>query len=72
MTLEEIEKLEFISEAKDGTGREFRGYYDKDTQNYHLVYVNQDGLLDFLSKHTADIKDGLFDPFVEVKLSNNI
>lgn len=67
ITLEEIEKLEFISETKDATGREFRGYYNKNNQNYHLVYVNKDGIIDFISKHTADIKGDLYDPFVDIK-----
>jgi hypothetical protein len=59
-------KLEFIEKIKDVTGRELEGYFDNETQEYILIYKD-----DEIRKHTSDIYDGLYDPFVELKLIHN-
>jgi len=57
--------IKFIEIVSDGTRRKYRGYFDEINIKYILISVDDDSMK--LEKHSADIGEDLFDPFVELK-----
>jgi hypothetical protein len=62
---QEQDHIEFITVVTDGTKRQYNGYYNKENQKYILILNGE--TQEKIEKHTADIGEGLFDPFAELK-----